>query len=436
MNYKIMSNLDLIKNNIDPNNYIESLLNNLLEYHYITKEDYNKIILKFLYLLSISIKKYSGSLINSIKIDIAKNINESNIWVIGLYLKNKSIDEIIDILKNNDIIDLYNLSCNYIDNYINKVKFKYNMIKNNLIKNDNYYYNSTLYDGIKGFFKIYNKSYDAKNKCLTFDYIPYFNISNLEGIEYLDKYLKYINYENIYCNKFDNKKIINLLNNIYSNYKELPINIFEIVFLISLLSKYQNINIYDLNSDLIDINRIYRDYDSNKDKFIDNLYLSFIEIKEELNIKDDSYLNNSFNKMIKNILFYCNSRTLNNVLGRDKNTEILYYLNPQMNNIKYNKLVIKLKELDCTNKIDYLINNIGSLLDLIDLFNDVYFTSTELNILFSKLSNIDIMVIKKINILDNNYVLEKLNEYLLSKTNYEQKIINNNFRLIKLVIQD
>ena len=429
MNYKIISN-------IDPNNYIESLLNNLLEHHHITKEDYNKIVLKFIYLLSILVNKYSGGLINSINIDIAKNINESNMWVIGLYLKNKPIDEIINILKYDDILNIYNLSNNYIDNYINNVKFKYNIIKVNFIKNDNYYYNSTLYDGIKGFFKIYNKSYDAKNKCLTFDYIPYLDIFNLEGIEYLNRYLEYINYENIYCNKFDNKKIINLLNNIYQNYEELPINIFETVFLISLLSKYQNINIYDLNSDLIDTNRIYRDYDSNKDKFIDNLNQSFIKIKEELNVKDNSYLNNSFNKMIKNILFYCNSRTLNNVLGRDKNTEILYYLKPQMNNIKYNKLVIKLNELDDTNKIDYLINNISSILDLIDLFNDVYFTSTELNILFSKLSNIDIMVIKKINILNNDYIIDILNKYLLTKNKYEQKIINNNFRLIKLVIQD
>ena len=436
MNYNIIDKFKIIKNNIDNNNYIESLLNNLLDYQIITKEEYNKIILKFMYLLSFTINKYNGGLMNSVKINTAININESNMYIIGLYLKNKKVEEAIDILKYNDIIDLYKISNNYIDNYINKVKFYYNMIKSNFIKNDNYFYNSTLYAGIKGFFKIYNKNYDARNKCITFDYDPFLPIFNLDGIEYLEEYIKYINYENIYCSKFKHNNIINLLNNVYLNYKDLPINIFEIVFLTSLLCKYQKINIYNLDCNLIDITKLYQDYNDNKDILINKLNQSFIELKKELKLKENEYINYSYKKILRNILFYCKSKSLNNILGRNKQKEILYYLENKMSNIKYNKLINKLNDFNGINKINYIINNINSILDLIDILNDVDFTSYELNILFSKLSLIDIMAIKKMDILRDNYILEELNKYLFTKDLDTQKIINNNYEFIKLIINE
>ena len=74
----------------------------------------------------------------------------------------------------------------------------YNTIfKNNLIKTNNYFYNTTLKEGIKAFFKIYNFSYDACNINITADYEP-LNRPNLYGIEFISKYLEYINYENIF----------------------------------------------------------------------------------------------------------------------------------------------------------------------------------------------------------------------------------------------
>lgn len=58
-----------------------------------------KIIkLKLLYLLKYKINKYNNNLVSSISYNEAVNINNSNIYVIKLYLSDKNINEQKDIL--------------------------------------------------------------------------------------------------------------------------------------------------------------------------------------------------------------------------------------------------------------------------------------------------------------------------------------------------
>ena len=316
MKYNVTNIEQIITNEIDDNNYVETLLYASLKYQIISQKEYQEILFKFINLLSISIKRYTGELSSSVKIRIAKNINESNLWVVGLYLKTKQPTESIEILKNKDIIEIYYYGKKCLDNYIFKTKFFYSMMKNDFINNDNYFYNATLKDGIQGFFKIYNEQYDAKNICITVDYEAYLERPKLYGIEFINKYLEYINYENIFCKKFNEEKIVNLLKKVYPIYEKLPINIFEILFMTSLLCEYQNLKVVDLDIDNINIQSIYDDFDNNRNYFKNNLKTSFEKLKNELYIKDNGYLNNCFNKLLKDILYSCNSKILENMLGK------------------------------------------------------------------------------------------------------------------------
>lgn len=436
MKYNI-SNIDqIIKKEIDDNNYVESLLYTTLKYQIISKEEYEQIIFKLINLLSISIKKYTGELSSSVKTESAKNINNSNLWVIGLYLKTKKLKESLDILKNEDIIKIYNYEKNILDNYISKTKFFYSMMKNSFIKNDNYFYNATLKDGIKGFFKIYNKSYDAKNICITVDYEAFLEKPKLYGIEFINKYLEYINYENIFCKKFNEEKIVNLLKKVYKKYEDLPINIFEIVFMSSLLCKYQNLNVLSLDIDKINIQSIYDDFDTNRQYFENNLKNSFIKLKKDLLIKDNYYLNNCFNKLLKNIMYYCDSKTLGNILGRNKIKELLYYVKEKMNNEKYKEVIQIIQESESFDKIDILMRSINSLLDLIDILYDIDFRDDELFNIFSRLQTIDIMAMKKIFSfnLDETHISRELNSYIMTKDVTLSQMINSNYEFITLII--
>lgn len=436
MKYNI-SNIDqIIKMEIDDNNYVESLLYTTLKYQLISKEEYEQIIFKLINLLSISIKKYTGELSSSVKTESAKNINNSNLWAIGLYLKTKKLKESLAILKNEDIIKIYNYGKNILDNYISKTKFFYSMMKNSFIKNDNYFYNATLKDGIKGFFKIYNKSYDAKNICITVDYEAFLERPKLYGIEFINKYLEYINYENIFCKKFNEEKIVNLLKKVYKKYEDLPINIFEIVFMSSLLCKYQNLNVLSLDIDKINIQSIYDDFDTNRQYFENNLKNSFIKLKKDLLIKDNYYLNNCFNKLLKNIMYYCDSKTLGNILGRNKIKELLYYAKEKMNNEKYKKVIQIIQESESFDKIEILMRSINSLLDLIDILYDIDFRDDELFNIFSRLQTIDIMAMKKIFSfnLDETHISRELNSYIMTKDVTLRQMINSNYEFITIII--
>ena len=58
------------------------------------------IKLKLLYLLKYKINKYNNNLVSSISYNEAVNINNSNIYVIKLYLSDKNINEQKDIINN------------------------------------------------------------------------------------------------------------------------------------------------------------------------------------------------------------------------------------------------------------------------------------------------------------------------------------------------
>lgn len=221
------------------------------------------IKLKLLYLLKYKINKYNNNLVSSISYNEAVNINNSNIYVIKLYLCDKNINE---------------------------QKIFYNTIfKNNMINTKNYYYNSTLYEGINIFFKKYNYSYDSTNYIITVDYNTYILRSNYLGIEFINDYLSKINHENIFCNKFNN--IDNLLIKLYFNYIDLPINIFEIVLTKVIILEYLNKNI---DNYILILNNCY-------DKVINNL-----------NLNKDTY----------NYLLLCKKDIINNIVFHTKNNTL------------------------------------------------------------------------------------------------------------------
>lgn len=58
------------------------------------------IKLKLLYLLKYKINKYNNNLVSSISYNEAVNINNSNTYVIKLYLCDKNINEQKDIINN------------------------------------------------------------------------------------------------------------------------------------------------------------------------------------------------------------------------------------------------------------------------------------------------------------------------------------------------
>ena len=376
-----MNNIEFI---IDKNNYIESLLEYGLNNNLISQNEYDFIINKIIELLEFKVKKYTAGLTNSILIRELKSINISNLYVLGLYLKNRLIEESIAILLNEDIIELYTKSRKELEKKIEKIKLFYNVvILNNLVNTDNYFYNATLKQGIKGFFKLYNPDYMAYSINITVDYELFLFRPNSKGIEFIEEYLKYINIENIFCQKFDY---------VFSN-KDLPISIYEMVFTKAII---ENTNGFDRNS----------------------LLKAYQKLKEEKNLNNE-YYDNSAVIIIDKIIFNYKNNTLEQI-----EKKITYKPNPKMNTLKYMQLIDEL-----TNDMngDIIINNINSILDLIDIFDSFNIPTIELNKIFNSLNLVEIMVLKSYYSLCDSYIIKELDNYILHNNKI---IILNNYKNI------
>lgn len=411
----LVNNSDYIKYKIDNNNYVLSLLDLSLKHNLITKEIYNNIQLNLYNLLKAILIKYTGEYNSTISINEAKLINNSNLYLLGLYLKNKSINESLNELINCNLINLYNKSKEYLLSLVNKTKFFYNTIfKNNILNVNNYYYDITLNDGILSFFKKYNISYEADNHLINLDYNPYLKITNMYGIEYISTFLEYLNYENIFCSKFNYENIIDKYNN-------LPINIFEIIFKMSLCLDVLKKDIYKLEINNEDITSLYMT--SKKD-----LYKSYNNLKNKLNLTKNinNYLDKYVKKIINDILFAIKNNTLE-ILFNLNNKEIYYYTYPKESSDK----IFELKE-NLSTKI--FLNTKLSFYDFIELLQISNLTNKELFTIFNNLTIIDLMAMKKYLCLSDTYIKEELNRYIYTKDKHVQKIINDNY--INIVIRE
>lgn len=312
--YSVIDINSFIKKKINYYNYTESVLELSIKYGILQKEDLQKILLKFISLLFYKIDSYTNNLTSSISVYKAREINSSNLWIIGLYLKKYSIFDGINILLNCDILDIYNKSYKELNNLISKTRLFYETVfKTNILNTTNYFYNATLKDGVSGFFKLYDKLYGANNTIITADYEPFLKRPKLSGVWFIYEYLKIINYENIFCNKFDNKKIEDLLKASHKDYKNLPINIFEIVFQTVIILEYQNEDIYSLNIHKIDIKKLYDFYDLYNELYAYGIKEAYERITDKLNINENmrTYLDKCFKEILKKILFYTSNNILN-----------------------------------------------------------------------------------------------------------------------------
>lgn len=93
----------IIDEELDVNNYLESFLNLGLKYDVILQVEYKYIIFKLYKLLEQRIKKYTGGLRSSVSIYTAKNINQSNKWIIASYLRKLSVQEAYQVVLQEDI---------------------------------------------------------------------------------------------------------------------------------------------------------------------------------------------------------------------------------------------------------------------------------------------------------------------------------------------
>ncbi|MCI5836199.1 MAG: hypothetical protein MR227_05905 [Firmicutes bacterium] len=202
----------------------------------------------------------------------------------------------------------------------------------------------------------------------------------------------------------------------FDDYENTPLNIAEIILIVIIPLEYLNKDIFELNVLDIALDILYNNKNLKQD-----LLNAYDKIKLKLNFNDkiSDYFDKTITEIVNKILYSTKNKMLE-TLYKKKNKEIIYYTHKKMNNKDYINLVNLLKDEE--NKVNLIIKKTTSLIDIIDLLNDVYLSNDELTQIFSKLQIIELMVIKKYY---NKYINKILDAYISKKNNCEKKIINN-----------
>lgn len=220
------------RNKLSEIDYLESLVKKACEIHLLSLKEIENIQTQLFELLKIKIEKYNLLDGSSIEIEKAKTIMDSNMYTISMYLKTFSPDEAILKLKEEKIISMYEKGQKLINKKITVSKILYRKVLNSTLQIANETYIETIFRGLKGFFKIYDPQYNSKEKKITADYPLYNNlIGKLEGIEFIEEYLKSLLIENEYLSKYEAMQINELLYSYRIDFIGILENIFKIVLI-------------------------------------------------------------------------------------------------------------------------------------------------------------------------------------------------------------
>lgn len=304
MNNDIEKNSIIKRKDLDERFYFQSLINRTFELEILDIDIVSNLQLQCFELLKARVERYNGFDSTSISKDKANSIMESNLYTIGLYLKKFSPDESIEKLRSDTIIDIYDKGRKYLYQKIDISRALYEKVINNKINVDNITYNDTIIGGIEGFFKIYDPDFEANNIKITADYPLYNNlIGILDGIEFIEEYLKSIYYENEFCNLFSEISIKYLLYGYAHDYKDLIINLFEITLIASIGSIIAEEDVTRLTISSGGLERIYRKMlNRNKEEIYQLVAKSYNQLKDIL-FKDNIELQKYIEKGLEKIQF-------------------------------------------------------------------------------------------------------------------------------------
>ncbi|MGN0660945.1 MAG: DUF6179 domain-containing protein [Oscillospiraceae bacterium] len=378
-----MNSIDILhpidENCIDEKNYFESLTEQASICGLLTEEDTVRIQAELLAILAEQTEKWNKGESSSIRIEKAQDILASVIFVIGLQLKNYSSPEnAVKALKSEPLKSVFENGLKRVRRKAELARNLQRRISNNLLDTPNVYYKSTVIDGINGFFKLYRPQFSAHEIYITADYPAYLGRPRLDGIEFIEQYLRFIEAENAFCICFDRQAIHRLLCGLTRDYRSIPMNLFEPVLLSALGLILTGRRPEGLDLQRQDIDALYRIF---KNKASGDIHTKLAEASEILaNILDipnqtKNYIALCLPKMSETVWNAVLTETLDQVFlipaCPESEPSLTFSFGDRMNDREYCRLVKNIMQAPSSEeKINLILNQVLSLADLLDIMSD------------------------------------------------------------------
>lgn len=373
----------------------------------ISEEDKMLIEFKIWNLLGKHTERYTMGDSTSVPIEIAEELLNSICFSLGLELR--ELMNAKELLMEEDISDLLKASWSKIASLMERGKKLLETVRKSSPNIENISYKDTLNE-IDKFFNKYDYRFFAHKIDCSIDYQLSNPISEkLEGIEYINEYLKVLLIENEFCICFDKDNIIYILNSYCSDYKGLLINIFE-----PILTNAIGLDILGRDILTLAISALQRETllgifrNLSKTEILVKLKNSAKRVCDILGIVDNEkieYIQKTAVNIYPRIEVGLSTGNIDNIFLSFKYEEDLkeseFIDNDTMDNERLRNLINEIN--DCrfiSDKIAMVKEEVNSLSDLIEVLNLCFWEDEALE-LFKTFSKEEIYIIK--HYLDNKY---------------------------------
>lgn len=309
----------------------------------------------------------------------AQELLTSAAFVIGVQLKSYQAPEnAVEALKAEPLKSLFEKGLKLVQRKIAISRHRQKRIIAHLLNTPNVYYRATIADGINGFFRLYRPQFSAQEIHITADYPTYLGRPNFDGIEFIERYLRCIEAENEFCMHFAPQDIHHLLCGLTQDYRSIPMNLFEPVFLSALGLSILHRNPEQLDLSKEDIVSLYRFF-SGKSKQEIQLILenAFCDLDKKMELPEISkrYICLCIPKFAETIQKSVVLKTMDKVFLApaypERETKITISYGERMDDTKYQKLVDRvLQANNSKDRVNLILQEVHSLADLLDILSD------------------------------------------------------------------
>ncbi len=212
--------------------FFENVFTQIVEKGYITQETLQRIQVELLNLWTEQIEAYNAGKSSSIQEKKAKSLMESIYETLGFRLKAlEDLDDSIALIQSHSIKSLFEEGQELIENRYQKLKEEYKILQARLLPTENIAYRDTYDEGLAPFFKFYSPKFESHECPCSIDYPLSNDRMEAVGIDCMVDYIEKSLMEHDLCIKFKPEEIEALLEGYHKGYRDLLINIFDLVLM-------------------------------------------------------------------------------------------------------------------------------------------------------------------------------------------------------------
>jgi hypothetical protein len=411
-----MNNLEkqhlIRKRDLDESDYFQSITQESCRLNLLSIAEYENIQVQSVQLLAKQVRRYTNGESSSVKVETAQTIMQSIFYVIGLYLKSFSdVDMCIVLLKQKPLLELYQHGKKLIEEQLDKAQQLLTKIENDGFITDNQAYNDTIRDALPPFFSAYDIDFAAHDTPASIDYPLCNDKMDLVGIEYVLNYLKTLCMENKFLNFFAMPVINRLLYSFNDHYKDLLVNIFELVLTNSLGCVLVNKDFTQLNIEPEErrylegklLNLVKADLDLNN-----ILQEGLIQLCTELDISDkllQKYMKEIIPELSLRIKNALENNSLESIFISFRESQlkpVFFQEGNKMDDELFRSIIAEIKECsDVSDKISIIQREIHSISDFIDILGGYCIFEDEFTAIFNSLGDMELALLIKVLPTDN-----------------------------------